>query len=259
MDLVGAEAAGPLLFDLLEAVGPRGRAAVKEDTVPPPDLTLVEVCAYSGHLPTDACKERRKVYARRSAVPTAAVPLPPAVEVDAKTGLAVSPLCRAGRADGVPRVPHLARQHPPLADGAAPQPARASRLRARLRARGRRARARKILSPAEGQVALLIPGVSPEQQEVPLEAEAAHDRELTWFVNGKFLGKAKADERLWWTPSVGTHEILVTDDRGLSSRRLLMVRARPLSLRPSPSAGRWPCGPGIARREREPGRVLARG
>jgi penicillin-binding protein 1C len=75
-------------------------------------------------------------------------------------------------------------------------------------------------------VALLIPGVSPDQQEVPLEAEAAHDRELTWFVNGQYLGKARADERLWWTPALGTHEILVSDDRGLSSRRLLVVRTR---------------------------------
>ena len=47
-----------------------------------------------------------------------------------------------------------------------------------------------------------------------------------WKIHA-FVGRARADERLWWTPAVGTHEILVTDDRGLSSRRLLVVRARP--------------------------------
>jgi penicillin-binding protein 1C len=199
---------------------------VKEDPVPPPDLTLIEVCAYSGHLPTDACKERRQVHARRSAVPTRPCPYHQRVEVDAKTGLAVSPVCRAGRA--VESRVYLAwpasirrwltEQHrslptpPAYAPGCEP---------------GGAGHAPEILSPAEGQVALLIPGVSADQQEVPLEAEAAHDRELTWFVNGRFLGRAKADERLWWTPAVGTHEILVTDDRGLTSRRVLVVRARP--------------------------------
>lgn len=224
--LVGAEAAGPLLFDLLEAVGPRGHATVKEDTVPPPDLTLVEVCAYSGRLPTDACKDRKQVYARRSAVPTQPCPYHQKVEVDAKSGLAVSPVCRAGRQTesrvyltwpaSIRR--WLTEQHRSLPEPPAYAPGCEP---------GGAEHAPEILSPAEGQVALLIPGMSPEQQEVPLEAETSHDRELSWFVNGKFLGKAKADERLWWTPSVGTHEILVTDDRGLSSRRLLMVREHP--------------------------------
>ncbi|MDY7225571.1 penicillin-binding protein 1C [Hyalangium rubrum] len=223
--LVGADAAGPILFDLLEAVGPRGKASESEDSVPPSDLARVEVCAYSGHLPTDACSDRREVFARRSAVPTQPCPYHQKVEVDARTGLAVSPVCRAGREveermyltwpASIRR--WLTEQHrslptpPAYAPGCEP---------------GGAEHPPEILSPAEGQVALLIPGVSPEQQEVPLEAEAAHDRELTWFVNGSFLGKARADERLWWTPAPGTHEILVSDDRGLSSRRLLVVRQR---------------------------------
>jgi penicillin-binding protein 1C len=223
--LVGSDAAGPLLFDLLEAVGPRGQASVVEDNMPPGDLTLVEVCTYSGHLPTDACVQRKEVFARRSAVPTRPCPYHQRVEVDARTGLAVSPLCRSGREtesrvyltwpSGIRR--WLTEQHrslptpPSYAPGCEP---------------GGAEHAPEIVSPSEGQVALLIPGVSPEQQEVPLEAEAAHDRELTWFVNGQYLGKARADERLWWTPAPGTHEILVSDDRGLSSRRLLVVRTR---------------------------------
>ena len=224
--LVGAEAAGPLLFDLLEALGPRARASFKEETAAPADLTLVEVCAYSGHLPTDACKERKQVYARRSAVPTQPCPYHQRLEVDAKTGLAVSPACRAGRAtesrlyltwpSSIRR--WLTEQHRSLPEPPAYAPGCEP---------GGAEHAPEILSPAEGQVALLIPGLSPEQQEVPLEAEASHERELTWFVNGKFLGKAKADERLWWTPALGTNEILVTDDRGLSTRRLLVVRERP--------------------------------
>jgi penicillin-binding protein 1C len=223
--LVGSENAAPLLFDLLEGVGPRGTALQEEDAAPPKDLVSVEVCAYSGHLPTDACVQRKKVDAVRTAVPTTPCPYHHRVEVDVDTGLAVGPSCRDGRrtefrvyltwpsslrrwlAEQQRQLP----EPPPMAPGCVVGGERDTPL---------------ILSPPEGQVALLIPGMDPEEQKVPLEAEAAHDRELTWFVDGAVLGTARAAERLWWKPSVGTHDILVTDDRGLTARRTLVVRER---------------------------------
>jgi penicillin-binding protein 1C len=218
----GADAAGPLLFDILEGLGPRGRWE-DADAVVPSELTRVEVCAYSGHLPTEACTSRRFVYAKRSHVPVEPCPYHQRVEVDVKTGLAVSPSCRAGRRTesrvflswpaGIRR--WLAEQHrllpqPPVhAPGCEP---------------GGMQRAPEITSPGEGQVVLLIPGVTADQQEVPMEAEG--DGELTWFVDGAFLASARADERVWWAPSLGTHEIVVSDDRGHSARRTLVVRER---------------------------------
>jgi penicillin-binding protein 1C len=222
--IVGAEAAGPLLFDILEGLGPRGRLE-DPDAVVPSELTQVEVCAYSGHLPTEACTQRRVVFAKRSHVPTETCPYHQRVEVDVKTGLAVSPSCRTGRQTesrvylswpaSIRR--WLAEQHRLLPQPPAPAPGCEP---------GGVQRAPEIISPGQGQVALLIPGVSADQQEVPLEAEAEGDRELTWFVDGTFLASARADERVWWAPSVGTHEILVSDDRGLSARRTLEVRER---------------------------------
>jgi penicillin-binding protein 1C len=222
--LVGADASGPILFDILEALGPRGRLE-DADAVVPAELTQVEVCSYSGYLPTEACSQRRVVYAKRSHVPTESCPYHQRVEVDVKTGLAVSPTCRAGRQTesrvyltwpaSIRR--WLAEQHRLL-----PQPP----AHAPGCERGGAQQAPEIVSPGEGQVALLIPGVAADQQEVPLEAEADGDRELSWFVDGTFLAKAHADERVWWAPSPGTHEILVSDDRGLSARRTLVVRER---------------------------------
>ena len=222
--LVGADASGPLLFDILEGLGPRGRLE-DPDGVVPADLSQVEVCAWSGYLPTDACVQRRRVFARRSHVPTEPCPYHQRVEVEVKTGLAVTPACRAGRETefrvfltwpaSIRR--WLNEQHrqlpqpPSPAPGCAPPGAQ---------------RAPEILSPGAGQVTLLIPGVPADQQEVPFEAEADDDRELTWFVDGAFLASARAEERVWWTPSPGTHELLVSDDRGLSARRTLVVRER---------------------------------
>ncbi|WP_395855606.1 penicillin-binding protein 1C [Cystobacter fuscus] len=222
--LVGAETSGPLLFDILEGLAPRGRTEAPDLAVPP-DLTQVEVCAWSGHLPTEACTQRKLVYAERSHVPTAVCPYHQQVEVEVATGLAVSPACRAGRRTEM-RVflswpasvrrwldeqHRLLPQPPAFAPGCEPGGAR---------------RAPQIISPGAGQVTLLIPGLSADQQEVPLEAESEEDRELAWFVDGEFLASARADERVWWAPSEGTHEIVVSDDRGLTARRILKVRER---------------------------------
>ncbi|MFP2933818.1 penicillin-binding protein 1C, partial [Pyxidicoccus sp. 3LG] len=223
--LVGADAAGPLLFDILEGVGPRGRALPDEEVSPPEDLMRVEVCAYSGHLPTDACVQRKSVYALRSAVPTRRCPYHQRVEVDVATGLMVGPTCREGRKTES-RVyltwPATIRRWLEEQQRRLPEPPAAA---PGCEPGGERA-APSIVSPAEGQVALLIPGVPAEQQEVPLEAEAATERALTWFVDGALLGTARADERVWWTPRVGAHEILVTDDKGLTAKRTLVVRER---------------------------------
>jgi membrane carboxypeptidase/penicillin-binding protein PbpC len=75
-------------------------------------------------------------------------------------------------------------------------------------------------------VALLIPGLSPTEQEVPMEADSgASSAALSWFVDGAFLGTAASAERVWWAPSVGVHEIVVMDEAGRSDHRSLVVRA----------------------------------
>ena len=75
---------------------------------------------------------------------------------------------------------------------------------------------------------MLIPGVSAERQQIPLEAESREpSARLSWFVDGGFLGTCAAEERVWWAPEPGKHEILVVDNRGQSSRRTLLVRALP--------------------------------
>jgi penicillin-binding protein 1C len=221
--LVGGEAAAPLLFDLLEAL--QERATAPPPAPPPPDLTWVEVCALSGRAPTPACGERRVAPALRSAVPTEPCPYHRRVDVDLSTGRTLTPGCRDGRRheprDFVVWPASVRRwlrdqdrvlpEPPPLLDGCAP---------------GGRRRPPAIVSPAPGQVALLAPGVAPEEQEIPLEAETAAEGKLTWFVDGELVGSASADDRLWWTPRIGRHQVLVTDEAGLSARRALEVRAR---------------------------------
>ncbi|MEM7585655.1 MAG: penicillin-binding protein 1C [Acidobacteriota bacterium] len=224
VDLVGAEAAGPLLFDVLEGVADRSRPAISDR--PSHDLKRVEVCGYSGYLPTAACEQRRQAWALRQRVPTTRCPYHVAIDVELATGLALNPSCRAGR-------PYETRNYvvwpasirrwlstghrwlpnpPALAEG--------------CRVAGRR-RAPAILSPPAGQILVLLPGIAASDQEVPLQAESGSPgARLSWFIDGELLATVEASERVWWRPEPGRHEIVVMDEAGLSARRQVEVRQR---------------------------------
>jgi penicillin-binding protein 1C len=219
-DLVGADAAGPLLFDLLEGVEagrPPGPPAA------PPGLKWLDTCAYSGYLPGAACPTRRKVLALRAAVPIAPCPYHVAVDVELASGLALTPACRGGRRwetrSFVTWPASLRRwlgdRHrwlpsPPALAPGCEAPAEPGPLR--------------ILSPPDGQVLVLLPSLARDRQEVPLQAEAGGGGRLAWFVDGEYLGSVPAEQRLWWEPRPGTHRVVVVDAAGRRAERVLRVR-----------------------------------
>ncbi len=220
--LVGADAAGPILFDVLEALGGSRLVAPRP---PSEGLRPIEVCSWSGRPASDACPHTVVVDALADRVPTDECPFHKAIDVDVKTDRAVTPACRAGRQWETraflvlpPEVRRWLRQEqrrlpppPEWAEGCAV-------------ASGRVAPA--IVSPQDGRVALLVPGVALDRQEIPLEARAGGaGAKLSWFVDGRYLGTVGPEEPLWWTPSPGHHEIVVTDDTGLADKRSLEVRA----------------------------------
>ena len=174
-------------------------AAAARRTPTPAGLEWLEVCAYSGYLPGAACPTRKRVLAVRAAVPTRRCPYHVAVDVDLASGLALQPACRGGHRwetrSFVTWPASLRRwlgerqrwlpEPPPLAPGceAAPEPGEL-----------------RILSPPQGQVLVLLPGVPVGRQEVPLQGDVGGGAALSWFVDGEYLGSAPADERLWWQP-----------------------------------------------------------
>lgn len=219
--LVGADRSGPVLFDVLEGIEFRdgGRDDPRPDT-----LAAVEVCAYSGHLPTHACDHRTTTWAARDNVPVSRCPYHVTVDVDDESGEALAPACRADR-EFTPTSfvvwPAAVRRYmadrsragpmvPALADGCGEHVAD---------------RPPRILSPPHDQTIVLFEGIEHAEQEVPLEAESSFSSaELNWFVNGQFVGTATADDRVWWTPSPGRHELVVMDAAGHASKRTITVR-----------------------------------
>lgn len=223
-ELIGSDAAGPLLFDVLEGLADRSRPPAPRP--PPAELVPVEVCAFSGYIASSACPDRTTALAPVHAVPTAPDPYHQLYDVDPATNRAVLPACRVpGRAYDrrsfvvLPSAvtAWLAERHravpdpPRFADGCAPETNTA---------------APSMLTPAEGQVVTLIPGMPAEQQRIPLSASSRTAR-ISWFVDGAHVGTAPSTERLHWTPSPGRHEIVVTDDAGRKARRTLHVRLGP--------------------------------
>lgn len=220
-ELVGSEAAGPVLFDLLEAVADRSRPPWRSG--PTADLFPVDTCSVSGHRPSPACPRQQRDFALRSRVPTTTCPYHVEVDVDLESGLALTAACRSGRSyetrtflswPGAVRR-FLSQQQrwlpapPTLAPGCAPLDDRSPP---------------SILSPPAGEIVLLVPGVPSHEQELPLEAETgATGSRLTWFVDGELVATVQAHERAWWAPEPGTHELLVMDDAGRSARRRLVV------------------------------------
>jgi penicillin-binding protein 1C len=223
-ELVGSEAAGPLLFDVLEGLADRTHAPTPRP--PPAELVRVEVCAFSGYIASEACPERTTAFAPVHAVPTTPDPYHQLYDVDRATGRAVLPACRlpghtydrrsfvvlpssvtawlAERNRAVPDPPLFAEGCSPETNTAAPN----------------------VLTPAEGQVVTLIPGMPAEQQRIPLTASSRTAR-ISWFIDGAHLGTAASSERLHWTPIPGRHEIVVTDEAGRKARRTLDVKLGP--------------------------------
>ena len=217
--LVGADAAAPILFDLLSALQPQ---TPPPPQAPPKDVGSVEVCAYSGYPPGAACAERRQVSGLPSSVPTTTCPYHREIEVDEKSGLALSASCR-GRYTPVKRrmLVWPARLRRWLADSGQ-GPGEPPRYAPGCAPPGHPP---IITSPPAGQGVLLIPGLPPAAQRVPLAADSDGSSTISWFVDGEYLGTYPAQERAYYTPAEGSHRIVATDEAGVSAERSLNVRA----------------------------------
>jgi penicillin-binding protein 1C len=217
-ELVGSEAAGPLLFDVLEALADRSRIARPE--APAPDLAWIEVCAHSGHLPGPACGRRARTLAPVSAVPAATCPYHVTHEVDVATGLAVTPGCRGeGPTEARSFVVYPSGVRRWMADNGRALP-EAPSFPAGCEPGGRGV---EIVRPAGGQVVVLIPGLAAAEQEIALEAETSAE-EISWFIDGELLRTAPARQRVFWTPTPGRHELVAIADGGGKARRVVEVR-----------------------------------
>lgn len=226
--VVGSQAAAPLFFDIMEAVdsGLNFAAMTPESasTTAIDELSEVEVCAYSGHLPTSACTHKKTVQIPTDSTPTAPCPFHTLRDIDEATGLALNLECRQSR-------PHQTRSYVvwptsvrrTMKDAGYKLPAKPPGFAPGCGPSGYDTRP-SIVSPAPDTVFALLSDISPAEQMLPLIAET-HEAgaRFSWFVNGEYLGSAPSGEALWWEPKRGAHEIVVSDARGGSARVRVLI------------------------------------
>ena len=217
--LVGEQAAAPLFFDIIEAIDP---ARSNQYQPPPKGLKPVEVCSFSGHLPTAACDHTEHVELPRSSVPTEPCPYHVHLDVDKESGQAVTQACKGDRqveTKAFLRLPSpVLRFFDISGQSAQVPPAFAPGCRNRRVGSGP-----EIVSPPDQTTISIIPGLPTDAQQIPLEASVDGGGELNWFINGRFIGQVRGGERLWWEPTIGEHDLVVTDGYGRSQRRAVLV------------------------------------
>jgi len=217
--LVGVQAAAPLFFQIVDSLRSQGLDAGEVAAKAPANLSRVEVCAASGDLPNEHCKQLAETWFIPGKSPIKLSTLHRAVLVDA-SGRAV---CRPGvnvreevfeywssdmlqlfAQAGMPRrVP--------------PAPARCG-LAVAAEAQGDGPR---IVSPLQGaSYVLRVKQMAP----LTLRANAARQGQVYWFADAAYLGQAAAGKDLsWQPPAAGRYLLSAVDAQGVADTREVAV------------------------------------
>jgi len=224
---IGRTCAGPLLFQIIDALRADGRIhATPLEPPPGANLRRVEFCAVSGQLATPACKHRVTGWFIPGVSPITTCDVHREVLVDVDTGLRVaaddgtrklrrevyefwpSDLLDLFQKAGLPR-----ELPPPFLPGSEVD---------------RSARAGKpplIVSP-RSDVIYSIRSTDGENRGLGLRAETEADvRKIYWFAGKTFLGSVAASETLNWQPRSGTYNIVALDDYGRSNSCTVTIQS----------------------------------
>lgn len=209
--LIGSEAAGTVFFEVMERLEKAFVPPAK-----PASLTVVKVCAQTGHIPTSACTETISTLAPQTRVPTETCDEHHHIFVDSQ-GSRSTPMCTdeplTSKSVWVPsmefqRWSKIPVALPPLAPGCRSSATINSMM--------------KIDSPKPNHRILLLE--DGQEQSIPLEATHNDPHaQLYWYIDQEFIGTSDESNQLWWTPTEGAHTISVEDSRGNSDNISLQV------------------------------------
>jgi penicillin-binding protein 1C len=217
-NFVGRDAAGPLFFDIVDALHARG--PLLESIVHGPlNLKKIKVCALSGELPGPYCDHFKETWFIPGKSPITTCRIHRAVAIDVRSGLRACPGRTAASVQRVYefwpsdllrlfRMAGIAGRTPPPADndctdvmpgGSAPQ----------------------ISSPSAGVVYTAPPG---GRTEISFAAVTdADSRMVYWFVDDELVGTSHRGEPLFWKATSGTFLVRAVDEQGRAAARQINV------------------------------------
>jgi penicillin-binding protein 1C len=218
---IGREAAGPLLFAIIDALRSQDGELRRYCGPGLAELNLarIEVCSVSGKLPGPACSRKVETWFIPGKSPIETCDIHRTIYIDTRTGLRS---CREGalgtraevyefwpsdmlkifRQAGIPR-----RVPPPYGP----------------ECRGGEAAARgsgpQITSPQKG-VTYSLRTRTLERERIALTAVTDADTRIVyWFVNERFLGTSPSGEPFFWKPTPGRFVVRAVDDQGRADAR----------------------------------------
>jgi penicillin-binding protein 1C len=217
--ITGAQAAAPLMFDILAAVTTEDRPIA----VPPPsDFSRVTVCAHSGYRATPACPGTKTVVTVRDAAPARECPYHKQYLVESATGTRAC-LWKL-YPDGEVALRNMTVYPPSVADvlraaDARPPPLSPS---CAVQATGDTLR---IVSPASGAAYVMTQGVR-NTGRIPLQGyTSVRDRTISWFINNRYVGDTRSGETKLVSLSPGHSKIVAVNSAGHKDRAEVAVSA----------------------------------
>ena len=220
----GVTGAGPIFHDVMEAALSQLTTHDPPSTIPS-GISKVTICTLSGKLPTPLCPHTMEEYFVAGTESKAPDDIYRSVTLDRRNRLLAGPDCPSEFViEEVftvfpPEVRPWAREHgykeppaeySPLCPDSEPVLSDVEGFRIPNSALPDDSLA--ITQPHPGDSFLLDPLIPDENEKIIFKARAASEIETAeWFVDGKFIGTAKAPNfRMEWEPTTGTHELKIT-------------------------------------------------
>ncbi|MFQ5602659.1 MAG: penicillin-binding protein 1C [bacterium] len=213
-ELVGAEAAAPILFALFNALEERDS---HRWFVQPESVEMRQVCAVSGMPVSQICAAVKNELFLPGVSPNQTCTIHQRILVDRKTGQRLCSHCRIGRTYWEKVIEHWPaeisswkmRNGQPLA----PFPEHFQKC-VKI-ASGEKP---VIHSPAMNTQFKIRSGVSLKYQKILLQASVSnHTHTIYWFMNGRLIYSGDPNHPLFITPQKGRHTLLCMDEEGRSS------------------------------------------
>ncbi len=213
-ELIGAEAAAPILFDIFTALTSKSKGGWFER---PKEVDTRLVCAASGLLPGTYCESTVEEMYIPGVSPTFRCEIHKEILVDSKTGHKLCRYCRQGKecnheiyevwpakiATWLSKTGNVLKTVP----------------NHNPECRGVYYGDRPIINSPKEDVEYFIRGHIPlEQQCIMLDASVASGaKTIYWFVDGVLFCDSAPGKKAFYQPEPGIHTILCSDDQGRSS------------------------------------------
>jgi penicillin-binding protein 1C len=220
-ELVGAQVAGPILFDLLNAIS--GKEECQWFTRPH-SVSAREVCAVSGMLPNENCLHRVVELYLPGISPGGECSIHQAFYVDQETGYRLSRSDLENRPHQIkvfevwpPEVATWMQRNGYPLDEVPPLMPASRKIMA--------GQGPIIRSPDAACEYRLRQGVDHEYQKILLDASVDNSvNKIFWFLDGELIWSGHPEEKAFILPEIGEHLLVCQDDCGRSTSVKLVVR-----------------------------------